>query len=334
MRFFLNAAGQFIFQYSVIWENDSGQEQSLVFSVAEDSQSLINQVDSFSATLAYWLLVSGVLLVILQFIVLRWGLKPLRIIARDLEAIEQGKKTRLAGQYPSELQGLAANLNTLISSERAHMERYRNTLADLAHSLKTPLTILRGGLNSQTFPAELQQGFDTQITRMNEIVEYQLQRAAAKGKRQYTGKVDAVIVIKKIIASLTKVHLQKKIEYIVDAPEKYWVYCESGDLYEIIGNLLDNASKWCRQQVKVILTTGEVPGILLLTVEDDGPGIALEKIDSILQRGVRADENIQGHGIGMAVVNELVTLLGGHLSGGKSPSLGGMQWRVQLSFSA
>ena len=225
---------------------------------------------------------------------------------------------------------MAGNLNALVNSERAHLERYRNTLADLAHSLKTPLAIIRGGLNSQTLPAELRHSFDTQISRMDEIVEYQLQRAAAKGKQQLTGKVDAVEVINKIISSLAKVHQQKQINFTVEMPDVYWVYCESGDLYEIFGNLLDNASKWCRQKVKVVLTAGDNPGTLVFDIEDDGPGIPAEKIERILQRGVRADENIQGHGIGMAVVNDLINLLGGSLSGGRSLSLGGMQWQVKL----
>ena len=333
-KFMLDDSGHFVFQYSVIWENEFGLERALVFTVVEDSRSLITQVDSFRTTLTYWLLLSGVLLVIIQFIVLRWGLKPLRKIAKDLEAIEQGSKTSLEGQYPSELQGLAGNLNALVNSERAHLERYRNTLADLAHSLKTPLTILRGGLNSKDFPVDLQGGFETQISRMNEIVEYQLQRAAAKGKLQLTGKVDAVLVIKKIIASLAKVHQQKDIKFILDLPDSYWIYCEAGDLYEIFGNLLDNASKWCQQRVKVMLSVAKEPGELLLLIEDDGPGIPLHKIDMVLQRGIRADENIQGHGIGMAVVNDLVKLLGGSLSGSQSASLGGMKWQVKLQLES
>lgn len=323
-------SGQFVLYYDVIWETESGRESEYVFSVVEDAHSIINQVTSFRNTLTRWLVVLGVLLVMVQFIVLRWSLKPLRIIVKDLEDIEQGAKPRLQGRYPSELQGLADNLNALISSERAHLERYRNTLADLAHSLKTPLAILRGSMESQSLPEQIQQTFDMQISRMNEIVEYQLQRAAAKGQKKIIGKVDVIPVIEKIIASLKKVHGQKHIQFVADMPERCLVYCEQGDLYEIAGNLLDNAAKWCEHQVKVRARTGDKAGSMELFIEDDGPGILPEQLDEILQRGVRADENIQGHGIGMAVVNELVSLLGGELTGRRSTALGGMQWQVRI----
>lgn len=331
--FSLNASGFYILQYRVIWESEQGKEINLVFAVSENGLALLHQVDSFRSTLAYWLSLSGLLLVIIQLIVLRWGLKPLRNIAKDLEAIEQGRKTSLQGRYPSELQGLAGNLNALINSERAHLERYRNTLADLAHSLKTPLTILRGGLNNDNFPQPLQDTYETQIKRMNEIVEYQLQRAAARGKLQLTGKVDAVEIINKIAATVNKVQQQKQINFIMDLPDSFMIYCEAGDLYEIFGNLLDNAGKWCRRRIKVSLKTDDSRTNLLILIEDDGPGIPEEQISSILLRGIRADENTQGHGIGMAVVNELVTLLGGSLSGGKSEILGGMKWQVKLNLA-
>ncbi len=150
--FTLDDNGHFVLYYNVIWEKETGQELEYVFSVAEDATFLSSQVARFKNTLRIWLFAIGLLLVLLQFIILRWNLKPLRIIGRDLAAIEKGDKTRLEGSYPTELQGLAGSLNNLITSERAHLERYRNTLADLAHSLKTPLTIIRGCLELQALP--------------------------------------------------------------------------------------------------------------------------------------------------------------------------------------
>ena len=246
-----------------------------------------------------------------------------------MEEIEAGKKTRLNGQYPLELKGLANNLNTLISSERAHLERYRNTLSDLAHSLKTPLAILRGCLET----ADVNKDTATeQISRMNDIVEYQLQKAAAKGQKKLTGKVDITNIIDKIILSLKKVYSEKGIVFFFTHSEQCFMRGEEGDIYEIAGNLLDNAAKWCDKQIKVNLQQLEQNEkfTLLLEIEDDGAGIPEQKLDEILQRGVRADENIQGHGIGMAVVNELVGLLGGQLIAGKSETLGGMKWQVFL----
>ena len=327
--FIENENGLFVLHYAVIWENKAGQEKYYTFSVAEDAFYVTNQVKHFRITLWTWLFFIGILLVAIQFLVLHWSLNPLRIIVSDLEQIESGRKSRLDGEYPTELKGLAGNLNALISSERAHLDRYRNTLADLAHSFKTPLAILRGCLE---LPNVSRQSMEEQISRMNEIVEYQLQKAAAKGQKKLTGKVDIARIIEKIIFSLEKVYKDQNINFSLLSEGNCQVYCEQGDVYEIAGNLLDNASKWSKKHVKVSLMSlkksDDQPYSLLLKIEDDGPGIPREKIADILQRGVRADENIQGHGIGMAVVSELVELLGGKLAGEKSEALGGMKWQV------
>lgn len=326
-----DSTGRFVLHYAVIWENEAGLEQYYIFTVAEDELFVSNQVERFRVTLRTWLFFIGTFLVLIQFLVLRWSLKPLRIIVKDLEAIESGNKNRLDGQYPSELTGLSGNLNALISSERAHLERYRNTLADLAHSLKTPLAILRGCIEPTVVNKKT---IAEQISRMNEIVEYQLQKAAAKGQKNLTGKIDIVLIVEKIIFSLQKVYSEKQIVFSFERNDSCLMYCEEGDIYEIAGNLLDNASKWCKKNVKVDLVQLEEENSsqfsLILQIEDDGPGIPEEKLDDILQRGVRADENIKGHGIGMAVVNELTELLGGELIAGKSETLGGMKWQVYL----
>ncbi len=325
---FVKQQNLYLLHYAVLWESQKKFQRAYYFSVAEDAPVVDQQVIHFRMILMRWLSGAALLLMVIQFLLLRWGLRPLRQIGKDLALIEQGMKALLDGAYPTELKGLVNNLNGLISSERAHMERYRNTLADLAHSLKTPLAILRGGVGQHSIDVELIQ---TQISRMNEIVEYQLQKAAAKGQRQLTGRVDLIEIIEKIIASLEKVYQAKKIDFITDLPESGFLYCEAGDVYEIVGNLLDNAAKWSRRQVKVsLLPSDDDRYNKVLIIEDDGPGIAEDKVQQILKRGVRADENIDGHGIGMAVVNELISLLQGKLVAGKSSALGGMLWRVYL----
>lgn len=331
--FLLDPSGHFVLHYDVIWESDRGHEREYIFTVAENADFVLDQVQSFRKTLRGWLLIIGSALVLVQFLVLRWGLKPLRVIGQELEAIEQGKKNRLEGRYPAELQGLANNLNALINSERAHLERYRNTLADLAHSLKTPLAIMRGALQAPELSAPANGTLSGQISRMTEIVDYQLQRAAAKGEKKLTGKVNVAEIIDKIAVSLQKVYAARPITIKISSDRKCIAYCEEGDLYEIAGNLMDNACKWCKHTIRVSLRTLK-PGkygnySLCLQIEDDGPGIPQHQLQEILKRGVRADENIQGHGIGMAVVNELTGLLGGKLEGGQS-SLGGMKWVVYL----
>ncbi len=330
-------AGDFIFSfgkqarysmhYAIVWQNLKGVEREYVITVEEDTRFVSEQVEQLQKTLRLGLAIIAVVLILIQVTVLRWGLSPLRKIAKDLEAVEQGQKTHLDGQYPPELHGLVGNLNVFINMERAHLERYRNNLADLAHSLKTPLAILRGCIESFN-PNTVQE----QIARMDEIVEYQLHRAAAKGEQKGIKTVDLVETVNKIAATLNKVYVEKNIVFDLQLPEVCLLYCEQGDLYEIVGNLMDNACKWCQHNVKVTVSLKPRKArrdfTALLEVEDDGPGIPVGKFNDILKRGVRADENIHGHGIGVTVVYELIQLLGGKLEGGKSQSLGGMRWSI------
>ena len=239
------------------WKNVVGVEREYIFTVTEDAQFVSNQVERFRKTLREWLLALGLVLIFMQLVLLRWGLKPLRIIVKDLEAIEKGRKTHLDGDYATELEGLAGNLNAFINSERAHLERYRNALADLAHSLKTPLSILRGCTESFSVDKE---SVKEQIFRMDDIVEYQLQRAAAKGEHKTAGTVDLSQIITKITASLGKVYVDKNISFDRAVPEVSPIYYEEGDLYEIAGNLMDNACKWCRSTVKVSIIQNQRKG--------------------------------------------------------------------------
>jgi two-component system sensor histidine kinase PhoQ len=322
---------RYFLHYDVIWKNVAGVEKEYIFTVAEDSDFVQQQVEHFRKHLWSWLVIIGIVLILLQFALLRWSLKPLRIIVNDLNAIENGEKTLLDGEYSSELQGLAGNLNAFITHERAHLERYRNTLADLAHSLKTPLAILHGCTESFSANKETVQ---EQISVMNKIVEYQLQRAAAKGEHKSIKGIDLTAFLNKIGSSLNKVYIDKAINFAINVPEQSQIYFEEGDLYEIMGNLMDNACKWCKKNVTVTVSKNPRKDrrdyALLIQIDDDGPGIPDGKLNEILKRGVRADENIHGHGIGMTVVYDLIGMLGGKLEGNKSAELGGMSWRVYL----
>jgi two-component system sensor histidine kinase PhoQ len=329
--FLFDDRSRYFLHSDIIWKNIAGVEREYIFTVAEDAEFVERQEDRFKTSLHVLLVIIGIILIFLQFALLRWCLKPLRIIAKDLNAIEHGKKTLLDGEYSTELQGLAGSLNAFITHERAHLERYRNTLADLAHSLKTPLAILRGYTESFSTNKDAVQ---EQISRMNEIVEYQLQKAAAKGDRPAIKGIDLSSFLNKISTSLNKVYIDKAITFDTSIPESCLIYFEEGDLYEILGNLMDNACKWCKKNVSVNVTQNPRKDrrnyALLIQIDDDGPGIPDGKLNEILKRGVRADENIHGHGIGMTVVYDLIGMLGGKLEGSRSLALGGMSWRVYL----
>jgi two-component system sensor histidine kinase PhoQ len=273
------------------------------------------------------------LLIIIQFFIIRLSLKPLRHIVSDLEKIHQGDEFTLNNHYSDELKNIANTLNRLINNERTHLKRYRNTLADLAHSLKTPLSVLTGLYEQSSLTAEDITTLRIQTLQMRQLVDYQLQKAAAKGHQTISVPVSLELITQQITNSLDKVYADKKLDLILQINDDLKFNAEKGDMFELLGNLLDNAYKWADSTVQITLhyldLTNETPTGIQIIIEDDGPGIAPDELDNVLQRGIRADETVKGHGIGLAVVNELVSIYKGTLESQKS-SLGGQKWVIFL----
>ncbi|MGH8547896.1 MAG: ATP-binding protein [Methylococcales bacterium] len=329
IEFRINESGRFVLYYPLIWEDELGVGRTYLFVVAEDADAVGREIAGFSGTLWRWLGGIGLILVLVQVGVLGWSLRPLRSLAKEIEAIEDGAKESLNEDYPGELQGVVMNINALLNAERSHLDRYRKTLSNLAHSLKTPLAILRGCCNEPGLPLSIKDTFGEQISRMDALIEYQLQRAAASGKNRLTRPIAIEPVIKKLIDALKKVHASKAPDISLQVAESLQFACEEGDLLEIAGNLIDNACKWCRRSVRVTLDYRPEPAGLQIAVEDDGPGIPNDKLEYVMRRGVRADEQTRGHGIGLAVVNDLIQLSDGRLDA-EASELGGLRWKVWL----
>ena len=190
---------------------------------------------------------------------------------------------------------------------------------DLAHSLKTPLAVLRSELGGREADAEV---LRNQVARMQGVIDYRLRRAAAMGPRTLAPRAVALAPIcHEVSSSLRKIHIEKKVAIEINVPSDIGYRAESGDLFELIGNLLDNAWKWCRGQV-VIAAVANMPAGVTLTVSDDGPGIPAEDINAVLDRGNRGESktahlqrgDVPGQGIGLAVVAEIVSLYGGEIT--------------------
>jgi two-component system sensor histidine kinase PhoQ len=306
----------------------------VTFHVAEDSRALRKQVDVYRRTLMLWLGTLGVVLLLLLLAVLRWSLAPLRKVATDLARVEHGAQEQLGRNYPVELSGLTASLNNFIDAERERVKRYRNTLSDLAHSLKTPLAVMRSQLETGADGKDLRWTVLEQVGRMDEIVAYQLSRAATSGHQTFAAPLQLEPFAEEIVRSLEKVYVRKSVlcEFDIDPAARF--HGDQGDLMELLGNLLENAFKWARR--RVLLTAkplGAAAGRrsgLDLVVEDDGPGIPEDKVDHLLQRGVRGDERVQGHGIGLAIVQDILKAYGGELQVGRSSMLGGARFAMRL----
>ena len=223
------------------------------------------------------------------------------------------------------MQRLADNLNAVLSHERKQQQRYRDALADLAHSLKTPLAVVRGTAR-ESFSSGAQ-AVEEQLEQMDRIVGYHLQRAAASGSGALGTPVVLRAAVERVVAAIKKVYSDKALDVGVDISEDLRFRGDEGDLTEVLGNLVDNACKWCRSTVRISATGGK--GLLRLRFEDDGRGINDGDVARVFARGVRADESVPGHGIGLSVVREIVHAYGGKVRIGKS-TLGGAMVELQL----
>ena len=307
--------------FAVNWAAGS-REAPLVLSVLEDSAAFEREIAIFARTMWIWLGGAALLLLLAQTLLLGWGLAPLRRVAVEVRRIERGEQARIEGRYPDEIVALTENLNTLIEQERVRQTRYKEALSFLAHSLKTPLAVLRNALAQ---PAALPSAVEQQVKRMDDIVQHQLGRAAAGGATRFSVPVLVAPVLERTAGALGKVYAERGLAVTVQCPPDLAWRIDEGDLFELAGNVMDNAAKWARQRVSASASLED--GRLLLVVEDDGPGFS--DTQSILRMHVRLDERVPGHGVGLAVVNDIVASHHGELKLTRA-QLGGARVEIAL----
>lgn len=307
----INDAPYFVYRYGVAWETPSG-DYPLTFYVITDAVLFEAQIEQYREDLWGLLGVMAVLLLATQMLVLRWGLHPLRKVSTELAAIESGQQESLKGTYPSELQLLTDNINSLIAHEHKQQKRYRNGLADLAHSLKTPLAVLQGAIHSNDDETNRRNAIQEQIDRIDNIIQYQLRRAATAGSSPGMGMIALRPLADRIVTTVAKAYRNKQPEIAIQIDDSIGLRIDEGDLMELLGNLVDNAFKWCRQRIQ--LSAHYQDSQVVIQVTDDGPGIQPDQIARILERGVRADQSTPGHGIGLAIVRDIAQVYGGELS--------------------
>lgn len=301
----------FIYSYGVAWETQSG-DYPLTYIVITDTVLFEAQIERYREDLWGWLSAMAILLLAAQMGVLRWGLQPMRKVSAELAAIESGHQESLKGHYPSELKLLTDSINSLINHEHKQQKRYRNGLADLAHSLKTPLAVLQGAVNSEEEEQSRRKTIHEQIDRIDNIIQYQLRRAATAGSSPGMGLIALRPMVDRIIMTVEKAYRNKHPEIAIDIDDTISLRIDEGDLMELLGNLADNAYKWCRSNIQVSANYQE--NWVVIQVKDDGPGIPSHEIARILERGVRADQSTPGHGIGLAIVRDIIQVYGGELA--------------------
>jgi two-component system, OmpR family, sensor histidine kinase PhoQ len=259
---------------------------------------------AFRATLIQWFIGIGLMLLLLMLLAYYWTTKPLSKLDHEIRRVENGSQEQLNGRYPAELAIIKEDLNLLLANQNRQKQRYRHHLSDLAHALKTPVAVLQTSALSQ------QPELKEQLDRITSMIEHQLKRAASSGQDVWKKQINIKPLLDKLVSALSKIYRDKNVAISVECAETCVFRGDETDLMEILGNLLDNACKACRHNVKVSI---KQQNQLTLCIEDDGPGVPADKRIKLFERGARLDTYHEGHGVGLAIVAELVQSYSGQL---------------------
>lgn len=271
-----------------------------------------------------------VLLVLLQVAIVRYMLGALRRVQTEVARLERGEIPALDEQVPSEVLPLVQEINRLIVLLTGRLQRSRQALGDLAHGLKTPLAVLKhltsdpGGQRDPEFVRLV----DEQVERLGNRIDSELKRARVAGGRVYGNRVMVETELRALVDAMRKLHRDKALDIRCECDGDAAFDGDREDLVELCGNLLDNACKWANGRISV--TVRNARG-LDIGVEDDGPGCSPAELERLGGRGVRLDETVEGHGLGLAIAQGIVASYGGTISFGRSAALGG--FAVQVAFA-
>ena len=310
---------------------DDNVQDSYTFLVAGDMAQVDRQTSEFNTTLFWSFLLLGVGLISAILVQVRIGLLPLRQVSEALTRIRDGKARRLDGRFPTEIAPLAGELNSLIQHSEEVVGRARTHVSNLAHFLKTPLSVLAAEADAHEKDAgagELAEMVKRQVFSMRRQVDHYLSRARAAGSLDVLGnRTQVSAVLEDLGRVIARIHAARGVTVDAACSDDLYFRGERQDLEEMLGNLIDNACKWARSRVRVRCEgTG---GRLVFRIEDDGPGLSAEQRSQVGERGERLDESVPGSGLGLAIVRDIAKLYGGFFELGES-SLGGLLARLEL----
>jgi two-component system sensor histidine kinase PhoQ len=303
----------FLYAFTAEFESGLGY-QPVTFYILQDKQVFNTEKSKFATTLWNGLGLIALLLLILLLVSLNAALLPISRLNKQIRQAESGQLKRIDQRYPPELEKLKRSINNLLDTEQHQRSRYKNSLSDLAHSLKTPLAVLSGTEGLPQLAKE-------PISQINLQIQRQLKRAVASTISTFEQAVLIKPVVDKLFNAMDKVYADKHLILTHDIQDDGLGFnCDMTDLMEILGNVLDNACKAAGKQVTLSVLTNL--NKLQIHIEDDGPGIPKDKREQLLERGTRLDSYKEGQGIGMAVVADLVSAYQGQLEI-KQSDLGG-----------
>jgi len=311
---------------------DLGDDGRYFVAVAGDAFEIDDEIAAFDRLLLITFSILALVLLITTMFQVRFGLLPLKRISASLAAIRSGAAERLEGKFPDEIAPLARETNALIESNREIVERARTHVGNLAHALKTPLSVM---LNEATTRADdpLAAKVTEQINIMRDQVTRHLERARIAARTAVMGTItDVVPVINALARTMEKTHHDKNLAIALDLPAEASCRAERGDIEEMVGNLVDNACKWSNGRVAIEVGHEQpAPGkkVVRIVVDDDGPGLTPAERAQVARRGKRLDESKPGSGLGLSIVLELATLYNGSLNLGSAP-IGGLRAELTL----
>jgi signal transduction histidine kinase len=272
----------------------------------------------------------GVLCMFLGFLQVRRGLQPINRLRNRLAAVHKGAAARVGGDHPTEVQPLVDDLNALLEERERRVARAIAKAGDLAHGLKTPLAVLAHEAQQVRAAGheQLAAEIDQQIDRMRRQIDYHLAHArSAASAASPAARASIADSAEGLVRTLERLHAEQDLSIEINAPASHAFRGQREDLDEMLGNLLDNACKWARARVR--LTCAKEGEQIVITIDDDGPGIEPSMREAVMRRGVRADEAAQGSGLGLAIVRDLAEIHGGSISLEESP-MGGARARLTL----
>jgi signal transduction histidine kinase len=287
--------------------------------ITRDLAEIDSAMRQFNLVLASGLGILALGLIVASFLQVRLGLRPLRRMRRGLAEIRQGEATGLTGRYPVEVQPLVEDLNGVLSDNAALIERARSRAGNLAHALKTPLSVLANEARERQRAGDpVGDRLDVEIRNMRTQLDWHLAHARVAAARRPGMSTSVDFVADRLVRTLTKLYPENRIDRHGTTGLKF--AGELQDLEQMLGNLLDNACKWATRQVD--LRVADNASGILICVEDDGPGLSDELKVHALQRGKRLDEKSPGDGLGLSIVKELAELYRGELRLGDAPAGG------------
>ena len=289
-----------------------GRTVPVVFLAGEDRSPVDRDARRFAVVTLSALLLLGIGLIAAVVLQVRIGLRPLFELRGEIAEIRNGTSDRLSKDYPTELSPVADELNGLLAHNQEVVERQRTHVGNLAHALKTPLSVIQA--EAERYPGPLADLVQRQADTMREQVEHHLRRARAAARSQGSGERTFVEpVVDELSRALESIFVHKKVEIDWMCPPELVFTGERQDLMEMVGNLLENACKWSSGYVRVSCRA-ESPGQLIITVEDNGVGLPIERQNEMLKRGVRLDETSPGSGLGLSIVDDLARAYGGTMT--------------------